>query len=291
MGVVLKRCLLAAAVSVTALFAGAQAFAANPVDPLLHPGTNQLSDDSAELFIDHTGSPTTVNVNDVFVAIIGMNTINSTVVGGASPNNELTGLFALKVTGVSFTGLLGGACGASATLVASCSLFTFAPVNDFAAEFLSAGVVVPAQAAGTFALIFEDGGNDFTLNGATFAGIAANANEGTPRMVLSIVDGQITAIAPANLAVIAPLAEGAGIGSFVGSATIVSETFTLNFDPTVQITGNVSRPAAGQPSQVRDDATFTLIAVPEPKTASLLGSGLLILGLLALRRRKDAREA
>jgi hypothetical protein len=280
----ISRILLAATVGVAAMFANTGVFA-QTADALLHPGVNQLSDDTGEILVNKNGSgATTVDVGDVFLAVIGINTINGTVVGGASPNNELTGIFALQVTSVN--ALPAAACFGAA----SCSSFTFAPVADIQAEFTAAGFVgVPAAPANTLALVFEDAANNYSISGGDFQTLINTAVGGTQRMVLTFNPGGITAVAPADLLDFVPLAQGAPVGSLGGQAIIVSESFALDFLPTVQVIGNISKPNANEQFAIRDDITFTLVTVPEPMTASLLGSGLLMLGLLALRRRKDER--
>jgi len=279
----ISRIFFTVTVGVAAMFANTGVFA-QTADALLHPGVNQLSDDTGEILVNKVGGPldTNVDVGDVFLAVIGINTINGTVVGGASPNNELTGIFALQVASVN--ALPAAACFGAP----SCSSFTFAPVANIAAEFLAAtGIVVPAAPANTLALVFEDAANDYSISGGTFPQLVTDVIGGTQRMVLTFNTGAITAVAPANLLDFVPLAQGAPVGSLGGQAIIVSESFALDFLPTVQVIGNISKPNANEQFSIRDDITFTIVTVPEPMTASLLGSGLLMLGLLALRRRKD----
>jgi len=279
-----RRLVLTGAVALSAMCANS-AYALT-IDQLLQPGVNQLSDNTGEIFVNQAGPANTVDVGDIFLAVIEIDGVNGQPAGSGG-TNELTGIFAVQVASV-----VDQPDDLSCSGAATCARFTFAAVADIQAAFaLVPGLpAVPAAPANTLALLFEDPASNFTLPGSPFSTLLANAIDGTLRMVLTIDPGQIAAFAPADLSVIPPLPQGAFIGSIGGSATIVSETFALDFFPTVQLGGQVLRPNATEQFDIRDDITFTLVAVPEPMTASLLGSGLLMLGLLALRRRKYPQE-
>jgi len=165
-----KKALLAATV---ALALGSTVGQAAPVASLFVSGPNQASDENREYLIDRVGGiPGQIDVGDSLRGMVNMNTVNSTGanVGGATPNNEWTGVFqTLLIDRVDVP--IGG--GAFVTIL------TFVPDPAFEAN-LCGGVAGCASAfvpgAGAMVAMFEGAGatrnaaQDFNNAGAPTAG-------------------------------------------------------------------------------------------------------------------------
>ena len=101
----MKRIMVFASVFVVSLFMVVAAHA-SPVAPLfLTDGTGTLlSDNSAEIFYDMNTNGN-VDVGDIFVSIVGINTIEGTSdpsvqIGGVTDYNEITAIQAAKISNV-----------------------------------------------------------------------------------------------------------------------------------------------------------------------------------------------
>jgi hypothetical protein len=281
-----KRALLstAFAVAATASVAGmsTDAHALLSLSQALTPGLNQLSDDSAEKFVNKGGTATGVDVGDIFLGAIGITSFPS--IGQSASNfNEVSGLYALRVLSVA---PIGGGLG----------FFTFEALSaaDFVSEFAAAGVTVTAPVVdGTFAIVFEDTSPDFNRIGnfAHAANLANGDADSTLRLRIALADGGLGATAPTDVSTITGV-PGAGVGGFLdlGGLSIEFQNIPgITLASTFGVTGNVSVPAQCTPDcAVEDDATFTVNVIPEPTTLGILGGTLLSLGALGRRRRKVA---
>jgi hypothetical protein len=268
----------------TALGVGAVLLAVTPahaltISQLLIPGAvNTFTDNDAEVFINKAGGATTVDVGDVFLGAIEFDTVNNIAIGTGTGNNELTAVFSLQVASV--TPLGGGL-----------ALFTFEANPTFQADLLArTGIDIGAQAPGTASLVFEDATPDALRDLNTFSNFVAQTSDGTLRLVLAIDPGDISATAPIDLAAIPVLAlPGGGLPvSFFGSPgfDIMTNTFGVALGDPVGLSGNAQRPVAPEDFTIRTDATFVSpAAVPWPAGISLMGLGLVALGLTARRKR------
>src|SRR5688572_20645077 len=90
---------------------------AAPIETFFQVGANTLTDNNAELFINRAGGETTVDVGDIFLGAIEIESINNVPIGTGTGNNEFTGVFALEV--LSATSIGGGL-----------SVFTFGAVDN-----------------------------------------------------------------------------------------------------------------------------------------------------------------
>ena len=292
----MKYSLSAALVAGTAL---ASAFIANPAAALipvssqLQNGSNTITDNSAELFVNKVGSATQIDVGDIFLGGIQIDKINNTTIGSNSGFNELTGVFGLQV--LALTPIGGGI-----SLISFGALGTIPVSGDLQAEILLAtGVNIGATAAGTFARFFEDTTPDATRDGGSFVSFIQETSDGSVFLDAALAPGglgsigfsDLTALAAECAAQAAGGVVGGGLpGNFfnVGNGVTVSSSSTsaILAGTPVGVSGTNQCPVLpAEDFTVRDDATFTILAqIPEPATLALFGAGVLALG--AARRRK-----
>jgi hypothetical protein len=267
-----------------AVLAGALGFSsmasAAPIEAFFQAGLNTFTDNNAELFINVSGAANTVDVGDIFLGAIEIDSINGIAVGPGTGNNELTGVFALEVTSVTPIG--GGL-----------AFFSFGAVDDLQGSILAAtGVNLGPTPVGTFALFFEDATPDAVRDGNTFAGFVAQSADGTFRMRLTLDDGAIGATGFTDLNNINLFPEGFGLPiSFFGTPgpLVAEETFAANFVGPIGISGNAQRPAAslGEDFTIRTDTTIVANLVPEPTTLGLFAAALLAFGFSTRRRNRS----
>src|SRR5688572_15732116 len=75
----LSAALVAGTALATAMFAAPAA--AIPVSAALQAGSNTITDNSAELFVNKVGSATTIDVGDIFIGGIQIDKINNQTIG------------------------------------------------------------------------------------------------------------------------------------------------------------------------------------------------------------------
>jgi hypothetical protein len=256
------------------LIASGAAYAV-PVSNLFHAGgTNRLSDNSAEQFIDNDNDGV-LSTGDVLQGVARIDQFQYPTSATAHTfssfdpnwNEELTLVFSATVT--STTGS-----------AASGYNWTFGPTAGFGTK---ANVMVQA---------YTDPSNDYDANAATYAASLATADNGSLFWELgydpSTPDGGWAATAPTNDFTLLPAAGGAGDFNFalqlltvgVGGPLAQAQTNPLSgYAGLVAVAGNGSFNGVGQGGHSWADALDELNAdftpVPEPSTMILLGFGLL----------------
>jgi len=277
---VMRAARLSLAVVGAAVMLVAPSAQAQDITSLLIPNAiNTFTDNDAELFVNKAGGATTVDVGDIFLGAIEIDTVNNVAIGTTTANNELSGVFGVQVTSV--TNIGGGL-----------AIFTFEAVGDLQAEFLAAtGVDIGDTSAGTFGLFWEDDTPDALRDGNTFAGFTTQVIDGELRLILSMDAGDISATGLTDLTDINNVAPGAGLPiSFFGTPgpDIAFQDFGVELFGPIGVSGNAQRPVSPEDFTIRTDTTLVtqVSVVPNPGAISLLGGGLLAIGLLRLRKSR-----
>ena len=280
-----------------------------------HNNPTLLSDNSAELIFDRDGSGT-VNVGDMTISIVGINTIekstvpgSQTLIGQGTVYNELTMLTATKIAsaGAPFVNLQG----------IPMALYTAAPLDgtDVAWFDWSTGTIDDNGAAaggniynfiapvglgavandGKLAgFLYEDGNVNYDRDSGIQTGITS-ASDGTARLRADIDPATdpldvLAVIAPTIIlppGTPPPLTFIQGSDFFLNGTISAQNWSPLLFGPDI-FGGNAgfSAPSGSSGWDLFDNADYTLnaSAIPEPGTIILMGLGLV--GLAGVARKK-----
>lgn len=330
----MNKTLLSLALAGT-LTVGAGAAYAGTAASQFFPGFNRVSDNSGEYLINSNGSlsdsgDTILDVGDRLRGIVNYQTIEEiggpgiNGLGGATPNNELSGIFDVTITSK------------VATLTPGLYNFTFGPTASFQSEVEAYWGLAPLTLTNAAVALFDDPAKDFTrLDGgigtrtARLAALEATAINGTPFLVWGF-DPTNPAIswqafnAADNVAGLHTLASGSALGTFNLALDIMEDgmgnklqgrtfgnvdsfaPFPFGTPSAVNMNGNGSvegirsefcgpntdaNPATCDASFARTpfdafDNVDVVVNVPEPSTVFLLGLGALGLGFAATRRKQ-----
>jgi hypothetical protein len=302
----LRKGLLAAATA-GAMVVSAGAANAGSIESLFATGINLLNDRSAEVVIKGTGNVSTdIESGDYLFGIVKIDSINGTLAGGGTVNNEFTAVFLTQVSSVTSAGT-DPTCGGCAV-----SDFVFAAPGQSAWETylgLPVGTTTPDgnDLSSTVMMWFEDTTPPATpfSNTGTVAGDVAVATDGILRLTLELGDvgtsweGEDLPTDPADLA---NYPSGANVGNIQIGLNVGYESFGGNFvqnllgfkGTNVDFVGNakITLPtgpgSAGTEWPIWDQADINFFYVPEPATLGLMGVGLFGIGVLQRRRRKAA---
>jgi hypothetical protein len=272
---------------------GMSAANAVPLANVLFQGSQQLSDNSAEILINgptSTGA-TTLDVGDRLRGVLSIQTVEqgtTTRPVGTAGNNELSAIFDIEVASKSCS-------------VSGCS-FTFKPTATFQTEVSGLGFANPSSNA--MIAFFEDSTPDFTRGGTVAAG-EASAKDGSKfwlfGMDTSVGDfWNATAIsddlALLNSGLFAPTTP---VGSFQTGLSLLdnpsglvltsvscTNLFTLTSGSHTGgcAEGGLSVKSGGD-FDMWDDVNITVNVVPEPATIGFLGLALAGMGFVSRRRK------
>jgi hypothetical protein len=260
------------------------------------PTNTLLSDNSAELFFD-VNTNGVVDVGDIFVTIVGINTIGPTTIGSGTGFNEVTAINAIKIATASDVDL--GPIGPDDSFgTQSIDLFQYTAVPLTAADsgiFDWSSLGLGPNNGTLFAAVYEDPAQDYTRDSTIAAGIASATN-GTNVLTLGLVGANsdfLSVIAPRTIASIGtiPFATAIDNTNISLDGTILTQNWgPLFFNENVTGgNGGFSSPTEASGFPIFDNLDFTLTAttVPEPGTFALLGLGLLGAGLYRRIRRRE----
>jgi len=299
-----------------------------PVGGLIWPnGTpTLLSDNSADFIINGIvdfddqglpifGDPDIVEVGDILVTIVGINTIEGTsnkTIGSGTIYNELTAVSAVKIASLEdsqgnnfhFTNSQG-------LTMQSYSAEALTAADTWALDWATGDILGGALTFTTqpgisndgevFGILYEDIAKNYTRDGSLQSGLTS-ATDGAYRLLLGLVDGNgdyLEVLAPYDLAQLAFFTANPPPGHYSTDinfsnialdGTILDQNWPgLNFFTNITGgNGGFSTPTASSDWPAFDNLDFTVQAqyVPEPSTIGLLGIGLLGAGICSRIRRK-----
>lgn len=269
------------------------------VAPLFGPaGENTLlSDNSADFFIhvpNEGSTDSTVDVGDIILTMVGINTIGPTIIGSGTVYNEVTALTAVKITSAGDVDL--GPPGTDDSFGSqNIDLWQYEATPLTAADdayFDWADIDASLSNDGMFfGLVMEDSSKDYNRDSTVDAGIASAIN-GTLRLLLDIdaTEGDfLSVIAPYNVPDFGTVDPVTAIDNtnIALDATIRYQNWgPLIFDDNLTGgNGGFSSPSVASGWPAFDNLDFTVKVIPEPATLTLFGIGLLSLAAVARRRK------
>lgn len=300
----MKKGILTVLTTIAALAIGLSAANATSVSGTLFGGSQQLSDNSAEILIKSdanvikcAGDATcmgTLEIGDSLRGVIDINTVEdlefgggTRSIGGGSGNHELTGLFQIEVTGKSGAGPFA---------------FTFGPSLSFATE--CAAIWGAGSCVGAMLMTWDDDSVDFNRTLGTFAAIEAEATDGTPFWLFGL-DGIddfwfADTFLSDNVAAIGALPPGVSGGTFDVALSLLDRLLGPDLEDTICLnkrtgafvtvngcgSGDLLAVGSGG-ADVWNNVDIAIDRIPEPGTLALLGFGLLGLGALSRRRKRS----
>lgn len=303
---------LASVVAIAVVCGWAANAQAERVADLFEPGLNEASDENAENLVFDANQNGALDVGDVVQGVINMNTLNSTGanLGGSTGNSEWSGIFRLQVTGKidngdDFTFTFGpdsnfahadAALGttnnsSNALAVMWDDTSPDADFHDSVAEaeatssngdlFWALGFTNPSEASRVEAgAVVSDNGEGWVGTGGEDFTSAAGVSPGTTIGSSNFAVNRVDDIGLANN--LLPL-----VDQELGD--VLAAILGADVSDAAQILGSSElRGAEGRLASAGFDAgsntNFTAVTVPTPTAAS---AGLLLLGMVVLRRRRS----